>query len=152
MRDIRNGITLLELIATISIIAIISIAGIASFKGSAQSDYGAQAEAKKLALELLQAKRRAISTGDNHYIALNSSGGNIVSYQLFRRTGGGDVAVEDLKSIEGNLTISTTATPIEFDFEGQSLATATVTFAGPNRTWQIEVIATTGTARVSEVP
>ena len=148
----NKGLTLLELIASITIIAVITIAGIASFKTSAESNHGAEAGAKRLALDLLQAKRRAISTGDNHYLEFNTTGGKIVSYQLFQKTGTGDVEVAELQSFEKNISVTSVDTTIEYNFEGQALSSSTVTLTGPSRSWQVEVIAVTGFAKVSEIP
>ena len=38
--------------------------------------------ARKLALDLMQARRRTIATGDNHYLQLSPSTGNVTSYTI----------------------------------------------------------------------
>jgi hypothetical protein len=112
-------------------------------------NFATRGDARRLALDLLQAQRRAISTGNNHYVEFTSSGGNIVGYTVYRRlTAGGVQAVDGPRDFPRGETITASHSQLEFDFEGAGLAAYQVTFAGANQTWRVTVVPATGAVRV----
>ncbi len=112
----------------------------------------AQGAARLISLDLLQAHRRAISTGDNHYLQFTSSGGQVTGYQLFRRAAGGDVAVDDFRAAPDGVTITVSHAMMEFEFSGAALAAYQATVVGPRQTWLVEVTPATGAVRVEAAP
>ncbi len=149
-RRSRCGYSLLELIGVLAIIGILSAATVATMAPETMQDLGAQTEARRIAADLQHARRRAVSTGDNHYLQLQSSGGSVVGYTLMQRASGGDVAVDAYRPTPANLSMTVAPSGPEFDFEGASLFGYTLELSGPNRNWRITVYAATGSVDVVE--
>jgi hypothetical protein len=102
-----------------------------------------------LSLDLLHCQRRAIASGTNHFVEFVSSGGNIVGYYVYRRTGpSSGTAVDDYREFTQGETVTTTHTQLEFQFDGTALAASTVTLAGPTRTWHVTLVPASGGIRV----
>ncbi len=150
-RDIpRRAMSLLELIVVVAILGLVGVASISRYGHSAIGNGGAEGFARKLSLALVHARRSTISTGENHFLQLSPSSGNVTSFALFRRTGSGDVQVDETRSVPQGVTVTSAATVLEFDFEGSALAGYSVSIAGPDRSWNVAVVILTGTVRVSE--
>jgi prepilin-type N-terminal cleavage/methylation domain-containing protein len=143
----RRAFNLLELVAVLAIVALVAAAGVTRFGSSTLENVGAEGFARKLALDLMQARRRTIATGDNHYLQLTVAGSNVTSYTMYRRAAGGDVIVEETRTVPAGATVATSAATLEFDFSGASLAAYTVTVSGPNRTWTVSTVMATGAVR-----
>jgi len=150
MRRARRGLSLLELTVILVVLGVLTFAAISRFSGSTLGVIGAQGEARRVALDFFQARRRAISTGDNHFLRFDSSGGSIVSYTLVRRADGGDVVVDAVRMVPSHVTITSTHSECEFNFQGQALANYQVTVAGGDRSWTVSAIPVTGTIRAQE--
>ncbi len=146
----RRAMSLLELTIVVAILGLLSVASITKFGHSTLANGGAEGFARKLSLALVHARRSTISTGDNHYLQMSTSGGSVISYALFRRTSGGDVQVDETRSVPQEVTVNSSATTLEFDFEGAALGAYTVDIAGPNRSWQVSTVILTGAVRVVE--
>jgi prepilin-type N-terminal cleavage/methylation domain-containing protein len=145
------GLSLLELLVVLTLIGIFAAVASARFGADPRKNFGAEADARRLALDLLQARRRAIATGDNHYLEFTASGGNVVGYTLYRRLSGGGVqAVDEPRTFLQQEEVTVSHAQAEFDFEGAALAAYQMTLTGPNRTWQVTVVPATGTAKVTE--
>src|SRR5262245_4043678 len=69
----RRAMTLLELAAVVLIIGLLGVMAATRYGGNAVADVGAQGFARRLALDCSQARRRAISTGDNHLLRFSFS-------------------------------------------------------------------------------
>jgi type II secretory pathway pseudopilin PulG len=138
---------LLELVAVISILGIISAIGILRFVPNQVGNIAVQADARTLALDMRQARRRAIATGDNHYLSL-VGGSPYTGYTLYRKADGGDVAVDEAHTFGDGVTVTSTGSQIEFNFEGQALSGYQVTLTAPDQTWQVTATISTGAARV----
>jgi len=141
----------LELVAVVTLIGI--LASVAMFRlGSAGlGDFGAQGVGGRIALDLKLARRASISTGDNHYLSFTVSGGKVTSYRMYRKASGGDVTADAARDIPDELTVTVSATTAQFNFEGEALAAYQITLAGPNRTWQLDVVPVTGMVRSTEL-
>jgi hypothetical protein len=115
-------------------------------------NYRAAADARRLALDLLQTQRRAIATGENHYLEFAMSGGTALSYTLYQRnSGGGVTAVDTTRTFPDSLTVTPSHSIAEFNFEGAALAAYQVALSGPDRDWRITVVPLTGAVRVEEL-
>ncbi len=148
----RAGHTLLELVAVFVILGVIAAAGVVTFRGGVLDVVEAEITARHIATQLHEARRRAISHGDNHLVGFTSSGGQIVGFTLQRRLGGG--GTEDINAyvaVPDGLTVTVSPGDPEFEFEGNATATTTISVAGNGRTWQITVVAVTGTTQFAEL-
>ncbi len=148
----RRAMSLLELAIVIAIVSLLTVASISGYGHNALATGGAEGFARKLALSLVHARRSTIATGDNHYLQLTSSGGSVTSYALIRRASGGDTQVDQTRTVPDNVTVTTSASTLEFDFEGSALATYSITVAGPTRSWSVSVVMLTGAVQVVELP
>ncbi len=147
---VLRAMSLLELVAVTSIIGLVSLTAITRFGHSTIDNTSAEGFTRKLSLDLLQARRRTIATGDNHYLQLTISGSNVTSYVLMRRASGGDTAIDEVKTVPGGVAVTTSHTTLEFDFEGAALAGYSISISGPNRSWSLSVITVTGMVEVLE--
>lgn len=148
----RSGLSLIEIAAVVMVMGILAAAGMARFGTSTLENLGAQTEARRIALTLQQARRRAIATGDTHYVQFSPSSGSATSYILMRAASGGDIAVDESHAIDDNVTVTPSQANNEFSFDGTAMATYQITAAGPDRSWQISVVPATGLVHVVEIP
>src|SRR5687767_5022355 len=95
----RRAFSLLEMLSVLVIVALLAAAGVTRFGSSTLENAGAEGFARKLALDLMQARRRTIATGDNHYVQLTLAGPNVLSYTMYRRAAGGDVVVDQTRNV-----------------------------------------------------
>jgi prepilin-type N-terminal cleavage/methylation domain-containing protein len=146
----RSGVTLLELLAVLTMLGIFAAVAMSRWSPDTLSSFQSRADARRLALDLLQAQRRTVSTGDNHYVLLSGSG-PYTAYEIYRITGGGDVLVEPSKSFPTGVAVTSSHTQLEFDFEGAALAAYQVTFTAANYTWRVSVVPSTGAVKVEDV-
>ncbi len=130
------------------IVGILAVVAVGRMGYGTLGDFTARAEAKRLAVDLLQARRRSISTGENH--SLDFTGSPATGYTLIRRAAGGDVAVDEPYIFSDAVVVTVSATEAEFNFEGQALAAYQITLTGPDQTWQVDVVVATGTAKVTQ--
>lgn len=145
----RAGLSLLELLAVMTLLGVFTALAAARFGQSAQKNFAAQGDSRRLALDLVQCQRRAIATGANHYLELADSGGNKTGYTVYRRTGpSAGTVVDGPREFSQAETVTCAASQLEFTFDGSALGAYTVTFAGPNRTRTVTVVAATGAVRV----
>ncbi len=140
----RQAVTLLELIAVVAILGIFAVVAISRIGPGTLYNFGARADARRLAVDLLQARRGSIATGENHYLAFTVVGGEATGYALFRRKAGGDVAVDTPHEFPGNVVVTTSHADAEFTFEGAALAAYQIELTGPEQTWQVDVVPVTG--------
>ena len=150
-RMLRGGFSLMELLAVSALIAIVAAAGIARYGGGTLGSLGARTDARRIALDLLQAQRRTIATGDNHLIRFTPAAASPTSYTILQRSGGGTVTVEATREIASGVTVTASHVDCEYTFDGTALAAYSITVVGGGRTWQISVVPATGNARVVEL-
>jgi prepilin-type N-terminal cleavage/methylation domain-containing protein len=146
----RLGFTLAELIAVVAILGIVSAVAISRFEPGVFNDVGSHSDARRLAIEMLAAQRRAIATGDSHRLDFATANDNFTGYVMKRVTPGGPVVVDTTRSFPRGLIVSGSHSQAEFTFEGSALAAYQYTLAGSNRTWDVQVIPATGMVRVRE--
>ena len=147
----RRGVSLLELLVVVSIMGVVAIVAVARFGPTVFGDFGSQSDARRLSLDVLQAQRRAISTGDNHFLRFASVAGQITGYTLYRRTDSGPVQLDNFRAFSAQVQVTASDTEMEFNFEGQALAAYRVRLAGAHRSWEVTIVPASGTARVVEL-
>jgi len=143
------GFSLLELVAVVTLMGILSVVAVARLGPTVVGDVGARSDGRRLALDVIQLRRRAIATGDNHFLTFTTQSSTIVGYQLFRATSRGDVEIDTPRQFPPQLSVVPSSRRWEFNFEGQALAAYHADLTGPNRTRQIDVIPLTGTVQVT---
>ncbi len=147
--DARGAFTLLEMVAVITLLGIMAVAAAGAFRPETVGDLDGSVTAQRIAWDLQQARRRAISTGDNHVLVCQTSGGNVTSYTLNRRLPDTSLTpVDSTKTIPTYVSITATSTAPEFAFEGEALAGYTFTITTPHKSWTITVAQATGNVRV----
>jgi len=149
---LRRAMSLLELTVVVAVLGLLAIAAVTRYGHNSIGNGEAGGYARKLALSLGYARRSTIATGDNHFLQLTSSGGNVTSFVLTRRTVGGDIAVDSVHTVPTNVMVTSPSSVLEFDFEGSALGAYTVTVAGPDRSWNVSVVMLTGAVQVVELP
>lgn len=145
----RRAFSLLEMLAVLVIVALLAAAGVTRFGSSTMENVGAEGFARKLALDLMQARRRTIATGDNHYVQLTLAGSNVTNYTMYRRYASGNVAVEQTRTVPAGATVTASHTTLEFDFGGAALAGYSISVAGPQRSWTVSTVMATGAVRTT---
>lgn len=134
------------------VLAVFALVAIGKVGRDTFLDVGAKSHAQRLAVDLSQARRRSIATGENHYLGFINDGGSITGYTLYRRDATlGNVAADEPYEFPADVIVTVSHSEAEFDFEGSALAAYQIDLAGPNQTWRVNVVLTTGTARLSEV-
>lgn len=145
----RGAMSLMELTAVVMIIGLVGAVVATRYGGSAISDVGAQGFARQLALDCLQARRRAISTGSNHLLRFTIVGGKATHYALYQRNGGSVILLDTVRTVPSGVDVTTGgATDIELTFTGEALASHSITCQSPNRTRTVVVYQVTGQAVV----
>ncbi|MEX2559276.1 MAG: prepilin-type N-terminal cleavage/methylation domain-containing protein [Pirellulales bacterium] len=148
----RGGVTLLELAAVLALIAIFVALAAARLGPLPMGNHRAAADARRLALDLLQAQRRAIATGDNHYLEFAMNGPKALGYTIYQRnSGGGVTAVDAARTFPASVTVTPSHSVEEFNFEGSALAAYQITLSGPNREWRVSVVPLSGAVQVEEL-
>ncbi len=146
-----GGLTLLELTAVVAIIGIFASLAVTRFGHRAIGNAAAQGLASNLSLDLLQAQRRSISTGDNHFLEFHSTGGVVTGYTLRRQAAGGPIDTDTMRNVPRDVVLTVSHSRCEFNFEGTAEAACTLTVAGPDRQWIVEVNPATGGVRSHEL-
>jgi Tfp pilus assembly protein FimT len=143
--------SLWELTVVATLMAIVAAIVVGRNGRSLIGNYSSQADARRVGLALLQAKRRAISTGVTHGVQLNSSGGSITSFSVVSIVGGIPTVVDGPTTFSSNLTVTSSNTQLTYDFEGKAGAAYWLQFAGPSVTWRIDVTPLTGTVSTTKL-
>jgi prepilin-type N-terminal cleavage/methylation domain-containing protein len=145
----RRAFTLLEMLAVVALLGILALAAAGAFRPETVGDLDGGVAAQRLAWNLEQARRRAISVGDNHVLTFQSSGGTLTGYTLQRRLPDTTLTSVDAPHFFPAHVTVTTATPSpEFTFEGAALAGYTFTVTTPHKSWTITVAQATGSIRI----
>jgi Tfp pilus assembly protein FimT len=140
--------TLLELAAVVFILGLLGVMAATRYGSATLADVDAQGFAQRLALDCAQARRGAIATGENHLLRFTVSGGQATQYALYRRQGASTNQVDAVHAVPADVTVTTSATDVEFTFTGEALASYTITIEAPDRTWTVTVPQVTGKAFV----
>jgi len=148
----RRGFNLIELASVLALVALLAAVGLMKWGSGTVENVSGESFARRLALDLLQARRRTIATGDNHYLQLSPSTSSVTSYVMYRRASGGDTVVEQTRTTPTGVTVAASHTTLEFDFDGAALAAYTVTVTAPNRSWTVSTVLATGAVQTTATP
>ena len=141
--------TLFELIGVIFIIGIVSAMAVTRYSSNTLADIGATGFARRVSLDCAQARRRAISTGNNHLLRFTLVGGNATQYGLYSKVGAVYTLVDDVHAVPANVTVTTGgATDVEFQFTGEALASYTIGVTSADRNKTVTIPQVTGKAFV----
>jgi type II secretory pathway pseudopilin PulG len=141
--------TLMEIVAVVMIIGIVAAMASTRFGTNAVADVDASGFARRVALDCLQARRRAISTGNDHLLRFTIVGGKATQYVLHSKVGATLTQMDDVHTVPTNVTVTTAGTTdMEFAFTGSALAAYTITIASADRTKTVTVPMATGKAFV----
>lgn len=151
-RSCRGAFSLIELAAVLAIVSLVAVAALTQFGSRTIENLSADGFARRLALDLVQARRRTIATGDNHFLQLTPSAASPTAYTMYRRVGSGTTQVESARTRPAGVTFSATSATLEFDFDGAALAGYTATVVGPNRNWTISATMATGAVQTAASP
>jgi type II secretory pathway pseudopilin PulG len=141
--------TLFELIGVILIVGIVSAMAVTRYSSNTLADIGATGFARRVSLDCAQARRRAISTGNNHLLRFTLVGGNATQYGLYSKVGTTYTLVDDVHAVPANVTVTTGgATDVEFQFTGEALASYTISINSADRNKTVTIPQVTGKAFV----
>lgn len=147
--DARGAFTLIEMMAVIALLGIMAVMATGAFRPESVGDLDGNVTAHRIAWDLQQARRRAISHGDNHALICTTSGGHVTSYTINHRAVDNSLTpVDATRSIPAYVSVTASSTTCEFNFEGEALAGYTFTVTTPHRSWTITVAQATGNVRV----
>src|SRR3954463_11531822 len=117
-----RGMSLLEIMAVVTLMGIFAAVAIARLGPTIFGDIGSQTDARRVGLALLQAKRRAISTGNNHAVVFQNDASGKLAYTVVSiDSSGGTSLVDGPYSFSQNVTPSVSSGSMTFTFEGQAL-------------------------------
>lgn len=140
----RRAFSLLEMTLVIALIGLISGAAVMRFGHAALNTTNGEGFTRRVMLDLRQAKRRAISTGDNHYVQFHRTSGVVTSFALYRD--GGD-QVDDTRVVPTGIAVSTGQDTWEFEFDGTKADTGSssnLVITGSNYSWTVYCYHATG--------
>lgn len=149
----RTAITLLEMMAVVILIGIFAAVAIMRLGPGVLPSFAGKADARRLALDLQLAQRRAISTGIKHYIKLESVGSKYTGYTLYQRassSGSADIAVDSFREFATTDTISSSHAQFEFSFDGTALAAYELKIASSNQVSKVSVVPMTGAVQLTQ--
>ncbi|TWT66300.1 hypothetical protein Pla123a_46940 [Posidoniimonas polymericola] len=111
----RRAFSLLEMMLVLAVLGLLSTMAVTRFGHGALAVTDGEGLARQLTLDLRQARRRTITTGVDHYVQFNRSGGAVVGFVLCRS--GGDPE-DDTRPIPAGLTVATASDTWTFGFDG----------------------------------
>lgn len=143
------AVTLIELLVVVMIIGVMTAVVVGRLGLPSIGNPGAQATARRLALDLRLARISAITERSHHYVGFDVAGSVLTGYTVYRVASPSDVAVESYRTLDRGITITSGAVRAEFNPAGQALGSYSFTVSGPTRDYTVNVIAATGTVTVS---
>jgi prepilin-type N-terminal cleavage/methylation domain-containing protein len=143
----RRAFSLLELIATVMIVGIVSAAVMLRYGSNTSTQLSAEGFTRRLVLDLRQAQRRTIATGNDHYLVFTSTSGAISSYAVWQDLAT-DVRVDDNVAVPSGITVTSDATTWNFGFDGNVTNTGSlITVSTAKHYWNVTLYRATGAIR-----
>jgi type II secretory pathway pseudopilin PulG len=142
--------TLAELLAVVVMLGIFASIAAMRVGQNSQKSFASGGNARRLALDLLQCQRRAISTGKDHYVQFTPTTGNATGYTVYRKdTASSSTAVDAAFNFDQGETVTPSANILEYQFDGTCLAAYTITFTKPSATTvTVSTVVASGAIRV----
>lgn len=147
----KTGFSLIEVIGALALIALVSALAVNGVRLGSMSNFGAGAEAQRISLDLQNARRRAIATGDNHVLRATRSGAAVIGYAVERRNGSSRETYTEYRPVAEGVAITISPADPEFTFEGDALQSYTVEVRGPEKRWRITVSLAGGGIAIREL-
>lgn len=147
----RRAFSLFELLAVVTVLGVVASMAVMKFGHDAYGTANAEGLVRRLALDISQARRRAIATGDDHYLQFNRVSGAVAGYALFRDASGGDYQVDDTIAVPAGATVTTSADTWTYDFSGALTTSGTssvIRVDDANFYWNLTVYHATGATSV----
>ena len=148
----RRGYTLLEVAAVVALLSLMAVVAGLRFRPQSLGTLGARVDARCLATDLIQARRRAIVSGENHLLAFERQRGQVAQYTVSRRLGDGSLdAVDQPRTLPTGVTVTVEPGDPEFDSRGLPLEAYVITFTAPDVTRRVTVARATGSVYVDDL-
>jgi len=150
----RRAFSLMELMSVLLIIGLLGSMAFLRFGDSTYNTTTAEGFVRAMVLDLRQARRRTISTGDDHYLLLSRSGGVVTSYTLYRNAAGVPYVVDRTVDVPAGAVVTTATDQWTFDFDGSLVGawgTGTIVVTGPFHAWTLTVYRATGIVKYAKV-
>ena len=149
-RHRQRGFSLLELLAVVTFMGILSAVVIARNGRSFMANFGSQGYCRRISLAMIEAKRRAITTGLEHAVEFSGTGAS-ATFRVLAIDGAGSATVVDgPMNLNEDLTVAVSHSRMSFNFEGQAAGAYWVTLTGRNKVGRIDVIPISGTVRCTD--
>jgi prepilin-type N-terminal cleavage/methylation domain-containing protein len=148
----RRGFSLLELLAVVTFMGILASVAIARSGRSLLGNFSASGDCRRISLALVQAKRRAITTGLEHAVEFAGSGAGATFTVVSLDDSGTATVVDGPMTLQEDLVLASSHTRLSFNFEGQAGGAYWVTLTGPDTVGRIDVIPITGSVNCTESP
>lgn len=149
----RRAFSIIEILSVLSVVGLLAGVAFLRFGDTTFQTTSTEGFVRSLVLDLRQARRHSISTGDNHYVLFTRASGAITSYRLHRDDGFAS-PVDNTIEVPRGITVTAASDQWEYDFDG-SLSGGTgvgaITVTGPHHTWTISVYRATGVVKSVKV-
>lgn len=132
------------------LLGILAAVGAARLSPGLSGNLGSGTDAFRILAALRQARAAAIATGDDHRVRMITSGSAITGFQI-EQIGGATTVVEGPYDFSTDVSVMQTGGDATFDFQGEATVAPIITFAGPDRTERITVVAATGWGLLEEL-
>lgn len=143
----QRAFSLLELTLVLAVIGVLSAMAVTRFGADALSVADGEGVARKLMLDLRQARRRTITTGVDHYLQLTRTAGQVTGFAVCQS---GGALVDDARTVPTGVTITSAADQWTFGFDGALQSgggSSTMTVDGGDFQWLITCYHATGAVR-----
>jgi Tfp pilus assembly protein FimT len=144
------GFSLLELLAVVTFMGILAGVVIARNGRSLLGNFSSGGDSRRISLAMLEAKRRAITTGLEHAVEFSGSGADLQFSVISIDSFGSTTVVDGPMSMQDDLTVAMSHARMSFNFEGQAGGSYWITLTGPRKIGRIDVIPITGSVSYTE--
>lgn len=143
----------MELIAVVVVVGVLATAAMTRFGHATLNTTDTEGFVRRLVLDLRQARRAAIATGDDHYLQLNRISGVVTTYDLYRDASAGAYTVQPATAVPEGTVVTAGSDTWNMEFTGEltsGAGTSTMTVGGSLYDWTISVYQATGAVRTAK--